>query len=67
MIQDADKDGDGRISFEEFKEKMLIFGGNMSGPDQHQEVRGSGEAGDQDGVTSSADAEEEEEEAAGDE
>ena len=30
MILDADKDGDGKISFEEFKEKMLIFGGNMT-------------------------------------
>merc|ERR1712168_196654 len=26
MIREADKDGDGKISFDEFREKMIIFG-----------------------------------------
>jgi len=37
MIRDADKDGDGRISFDEFKEKMFVFGGNVNCPDAEDE------------------------------
>ena len=31
MIRDADKDGDGKISFEEFREKMTMCDGGRRG------------------------------------
>ena len=31
MIREADKDGDGKISFDEFREKMIIFGAGEEG------------------------------------
>jgi len=54
MILDADKDGDGRISFEEFKEKMLIFGGNVSSHEEEAAAAHPITDGDQNEAASSS-------------
>ena len=52
MIADADKDGDGRISFDEFKEKMLLFGATCG---QALVGGGAGATGEQSGNDAAAD------------
>merc|ERR1719378_987086 len=53
MIREADKDGDGKISFDEFREKMIIFGvgeeGETDAADANKE-----DAGEAEGATGAA-------------